>query len=89
MNEKMKFSVALCVYGGDNPIWLDKALESIFCQTLLPSEVALVVDGPIPNSIEDVINKYSNKLNVFRFEQNQGHGNARRASIENCKNDII
>lgn len=52
------FSVAMCVYGGDNAEWFDTALESILHQTVKPSEIVLVVDGPIPHSIQTVIDKY-------------------------------
>lgn len=55
-----KFSVAMCVYEKDNPKWFDEALESIFKQTLPPDEVILVVDGPIPKEIENIIVKYKN-----------------------------
>ena len=54
------FSVAVCVYGKDNAEWFDTALESIIInQTVKPSEVVLVVDGPVPKTIENVIEKYS------------------------------
>lgn len=54
------FSVAICVYGKDNAEWFDRALESIIVnQTVKPSEVVLVVDGPIPEEIEKVIEKYA------------------------------
>ncbi len=54
------FSVALCVYGKDNPEWFDKALESVIIhQTIRPSEVVVVVDGPVPNGIHSIIRKYS------------------------------
>lgn len=52
------FSVAMCVYAGDNPEWFDIALESIVNQTIKPNEIILVVDGPIPNKIEMIIDKY-------------------------------
>lgn len=52
------FSVAMCVYGGDNPEWFDNSLESIINQTVKPNEIVLVVDGPIPNTIENIIMKY-------------------------------
>lgn len=52
------FSVSMCVYGGDNAEWFDQALKSVIEQTVKPSEIVLVVDGPIPNSIQNVINKY-------------------------------
>ncbi len=53
------FSVAMCVYGKDNPEWFDIALESVINQTVKPSEIVLVVDGPVPDGIQDVIDKYS------------------------------
>ena len=53
------FSVAMCVYGGDNPEWFDIALESIIEQTVKPNEIVLVIDGPVPNTIQNVIDKYS------------------------------
>lgn len=53
------FSVAMCVYGGDNPEWFDRALQSITVeQTVKPTEIVLVVDGPVPDSIRHVIDKY-------------------------------
>ena len=54
------FSVATSVYGKDNAEWFDIALDSIIVkQTVKPSEVVLVVDGPIPDSIQKVIEKYT------------------------------
>lgn len=53
------FSVAMCVYGKDNAEWFDIALESVIIkQSVKPSEVVLVVDGPVPDSIHAVIKKY-------------------------------
>lgn len=53
------FSVSMCVYGGDNPEWFDAALRSVIDQTVKPNEIVLVVDGPIPDSIQNVIEKYT------------------------------
>lgn len=53
------FTVAMCVYSKDNPEWFDRALESvIFDQIVKPSEIVLVIDGPVPDSINQVIKKY-------------------------------
>lgn len=52
------FSVSMCVYGGDNAEWFDEALGSVIDQTVKPQEIVLVVDGPIPDSIQEVIEKY-------------------------------
>ena len=52
------FSVAMCVYSGDNAEWFDAALGSVVNQTIPPNEIVLVVDGPISVSIQAVIDKY-------------------------------
>ena len=87
----LKFSVAMCVYGKDNPEWFKTAVDSIIEQTKKPDEIVLVVDGPVPDEIGAIIEDYE-KLDFFkvvRFEINQGHGNARRAGLENCTNEIV
>ncbi len=53
------FSVAMSVYRKDNAEWFDIALNSIINQTVRPSEIVLVVDGPVPKAIQDVINQYT------------------------------
>jgi len=55
---RLPFSVAMCVYEGDNAEWFDMALNSIVNQTVPPTEIVLVVDGPIPHAIQNVIDKY-------------------------------
>lgn len=87
-----KFSVLICVYGGDNALHFDQAMNSVFEQTLQPDEVVLVVDGPIHAGLTSVVDKYSElheQLKVIQLEKNQGHGNARRIGIESCSYDFI
>ena len=85
-----KFSVSICVYGGDNPAYFDIAMQSIFNQTLKPDEVVLVVDGPVGEDINNVILKYQNdNLKIIRLEKNVGHGDARRIGLENCTYDLV
>lgn len=98
------FSVAMCVYGKDNPDWFDKALCSVIDQTVQPDEIVLVVDGPIPDSIQNVIDKYSKicaegvrldnltkviTLQVVYLKENQGLGKALRKAVTTCKYEII
>lgn len=91
-----KFSVSMCVYGGDNPEFFDTAVGSIVDQTIQPSEIVLTVDGPIPAAIESVIEKYRNQLSgsqiqfqIVYLEKNLGHGEARRICFEHCSCDLI
>ena len=90
MND-LKFSVSMCVYGKDNPEWFRAAVNSIIEQTKKPDEIVLVVDGPVPDALDLIIKEYE-KLDFFkvvRFAENKGHGEARRAGLENCEYDII
>ena len=57
------FSVAMSVYAKDNSEWFDEALSSVVNQTVKPNEIVLVVDGPIPKEIQDIIEKWKKILN--------------------------
>ncbi len=90
------FSVAISVYEKDNPEWFAKALESVIDQTVKPDEIIIVVDGPVPKAIQEVINKYvaygksmGVKIRVLKLSENKGHGIARRTGIKNCRNELI
>lgn len=86
------FSVAISVYKNDNPIYFDRALESITDQqTIKPNEIVLVVDGPVSEEIDSVIEKYTKKTNlkVIRLETNGGLGNALKIATENCSSELI
>jgi len=89
-------SVSMCVYGGDNAVYFDCAIESIINQTLKPKEIVLTVDGPIPDEIKNVITKYRTQLEdssiilkVIHLKQNKGHGEARRICLQNCESEIV
>ena len=87
------FSVAMSVYKSDNPDFFDRALSSITDeQTIIPNEIVLVVDGPVSNEINNVINKYEKKyeiFNVIRLEQNGGLGNALKIAVKNASHELI
>lgn len=86
-----KFSVAICVYGKDNPEWFDNAVQSIMNQTVKPDEVVIVVDGPVPENLSKIIKKYEgiDCFKVIWFPTNLGHGNARRIGLENTSNELV
>ena len=67
----MGFSVLMSVYAEEKAEYLTKALDSVFCQTLMPDEVVLVEDGPLPLHLKQVISSYQEKylqLVTFQFE---------------------
>ncbi len=91
--EYLPFSVAISVYYKDNPIFFDRALQSITDnQTILPNEIVLVCDGPLNNQLDLVIEKYQRKysnLKVIRFTENKGLGNALKEAVSNSSYELI
>lgn len=86
-----EFSVSMCVYGKDNAVHFKLAVDSILNQTVRPSEIVLVVDGPVPDELNGIIEYYKETpiFKVIRLEKNQGHGIARRIGLENCTYDLV
>lgn len=81
----------MCVYGKDNPQWFEAAVESVLNQTAPPAEVVLVVDGPVPDKLGAIISRYEALplFKVVKLPTNQGHGNARRKSLEHATYDLV
>lgn len=87
------FSVAISVYKSDDPKFFDRALFSITeMQTIKPDEIVLVVDGPVCEELNRVIEKYERLYSIFhiiRLEKNGGLGNALKIAVESSKYDLI
>lgn len=87
------FSVAMSVYKNDNAEFFDRALESITIKQIeKPSEIVLIVDGPVPDSIDKIIDKYdalTGIIKVVRLNENKGLGNALRIAVEEASFELI
>lgn len=87
------FSVVMSVYKNDNPVFFEKALNSIsFSQTIIPKEIILVVDGPVSNEINAVIKKHEELtgfLRTIRLTENHGLGKALKIAVDSCSCDLI
>lgn len=94
MTEKhSSFSVVMPVYAGDDPEYVEKAVESLNKQTQPPDEVLIVVDGPIPEDLEQVLSKWLEGADLtvrsYRLKSNQGLGKALREGVVEATHDII
>ena len=90
------FSVVVCVYVADDAKLLKQSLKSIFEQTLKPSEVVLVQDGPLTKEILEQISEFENLLKYddiafknISLSRNLGHGKARMVGIKSAEYNII
>lgn len=86
------FSVLTSIYYKENPLWLREALDSVFAQTVLPSEYVLVKDGPLTKELDEVLDEFISKYPIFHVVENEtnlGLGLALRKGVEACNNEII
>lgn len=86
--EMPMISVLMSVYEKENPIFLQKALDSIYAQSMKPNEIVLVEDGPLPNALTDVIDRYP-ALHVVKLKENGQLGRALEAGLKVCRNELI
>ena len=54
------FSVLMSVYKKENPSYMRDCLNSVFNQTLQPTEVVLVEDGPLTQELYDLVSNFEN-----------------------------
>ena len=88
----MDFSVLLSVYYKESSLFLVKSLDSIFSQSLPPSEVVLVKDGPLTETLNKCIDSYLHKyptLKVVSLPTNQGLGKALNEGLKHCSHNLI
>jgi glycosyltransferase involved in cell wall biosynthesis len=90
----LKFSVITSVYKNDKPEFIRQAFDSITIgQTLCPDEVVVVIDGPVSQEINVVMDEYTQLhpqlFNIIRLPENKGLGKALKIGLEASKYDII
>lgn len=89
---KLKFSVIMSIYKNDNPEYLQVALDSIIHQTLVPNEIVLIADGPVPQELIDVVDNTKTRfadLHAYYQDKNRGLGGALRIAVEKAQYDYL
>ena len=86
-----EFSVLMSLYAREMPDALDCALKSIGSQTLPPSEVILVIDGPIDKELESIVQSHLVLLpmKVVRLPENVGLAAALNKGLKHCSYDLV
>lgn len=87
-----QFSVLLSVYHKEQPSFLYQSLNSVFNQSVSPSEVILVEDGPLTPELYMVIDVYKKqypKFKVIKLAKNRGLGNALNEGLKHCSCELV
>jgi glycosyltransferase involved in cell wall biosynthesis len=85
------FAVLISIYFNDDPALLDMALSSIFNNTLQPSSVVLVYDGPVSAELNFVARHYLIHENLFihQKQENEGLAKALNFGVKFCNTEWI
>ena len=88
-----KFSVLMSLYFKEKPEYLRECLESVINQTVKPDEIVIVLDGPVGEELQAVLDEYVKKyptlFKIVPLEVNQGLGLALREGILHCNNELV
>ena len=90
----MQFSVLMSVYRNEKPQNFVEAMDSVLSQTLLPNEIILMRDGPVPEELQRIIDgyvkgEYGYLFSYYPLKDNHGLGNALRVGVKKAKYDYI
>ncbi|MDD2954115.1 MAG: glycosyltransferase [Parabacteroides sp.] len=86
------FSVLLSLYHKESALFLCQSLESVFAQTLLPTEVILVEDGPLTDELYAVVKEFTDRyleMKVIPLAENLGLGKALNEGLKHCSYDLV
>ena len=90
----INFSVLMSLYSRESPIFLDQCFESIWAnQSVRPSQIVLVLDGPITKDLINIIDiwkvKIQENLKIVELKENVGLGNALNEGLKKCSNNWV
>jgi glycosyltransferase involved in cell wall biosynthesis len=91
-SNRLPFSVLLSIYHKENPEFFRRALQSIWTdQTLRPTEIVIVRDGPLTPELDAVIAVFSltAPVKLVTLSENRGLGIALAKGLEACSEEII
>ncbi|MBR7714726.1 glycosyltransferase [Acinetobacter nosocomialis] len=88
------FSVLSSIYHKEDPLHFNACMESIWDnQTLKPTEIILIEDGPLTPELDKVIAQWQEKLGkilrIKKLEKNVGTGKAKNIGLQECTYDIV
>ena len=88
------FSVLISIYYKEKPEHFNACMKSIWDQqTLKPTEIVLVEDGPLTTELYDSIALWSERLQqtlrIIKLEDNVGTGKAKNIGLQHCRYEIV
>ena len=91
--EYPNFSVLMSLYIKEKAEYFDKCMQSMLSQTVMPTEIVIVFDGPVSDELRSVVEKYKEQkpgwINTIENKRNKGLGLALADGVPACKYELI
>lgn len=91
--EYPKFSVLMSLYIKEKAEYFDECMQSMLRQTVLPTEIVIVFDGPISDELRKTVEKYKAEnpglIKTVENEKNKGLGLALADGVPACTYELI
>lgn len=92
-DKKADFSVLMSLYFSEKAEYFELCIKSILGQTVKPTEIVIVKDGPVTDKVEKVLQKYIKKypamFYILSYATNHGLGYALAEGVKACKYELI
>ena len=83
----------MSLYIKEKAEYFDECMQSILNQTVLPSEIVIVYDGPISNDLRNLVEEYKKNnpglIKTVENKKNKGLGLALADGVPACKYELI
>ena len=90
---KISFSVLMSLYINERADFFDTCMKSLLSQTVLPSEIVIVKDGPINSDVETILDNYIDNfpglIKIIGYEKYKGLGYALNRGVSACSHELI
>lgn len=91
--EYPRFSVLMSLYIKEKAEYFDECMQSMLRQTVLPTEIVIVFDGPITDELRNAVEKYKKQnpgwIKTVENEKNKGLGLALADGVPACTYELI
>ena len=91
--EYPRFSVLMSLYIKEKAEYFDECMQSMLRQTVLPTEIVIVFDGPISDELRNTVEKYKKQnpgwIKTVENEKNKGLGLALADGVPACTYELI
>lgn len=90
-----KYSVLITVYQRDVPSFFQESLNSMINQTVSPSEIVIVKDGPLTDELDEVLDQLKDSLtkeinfNIISLDKNVGLARALDIGLNECQYNLV